>query len=71
MTTQDWKSRRSKQKLPSQHYWEKTEITDKELWSSAFNAVASAANSSSKDIAVSWANTALKEWKKIEKELNL
>ena len=64
MTTEQWKNRKFKPtQLPHHHYWEKTEITDKELWSSAFNAVASAFNSDSK-AAVKWANIALDEWEK-------
>ena len=68
MTREQWKNRKFKQtQLANHHYWEKTEMTDKELWSSAFNACASAFNSSSQ-VSVKWANIALDAWKEREKK---
>ena len=39
MTQEQWKNRNKKQS--SNHIWLKDEMTDKELWSGAFNALAS------------------------------
>lgn len=69
MTQEQWKNRKFKEtKAPNHHYWEKTELTDKELWSSAFNAYASASNSTKPESGIIWANKALEAWKEIEKE---
>ena len=69
MTREQWKNRKFKEiKSPNHHYWEKTELTDKELWSSAFNAVASSIGCKESSIAIAWANKALKAWKEIEIE---
>ena len=56
MTTSAWANRKFKkrQDTPNHHYWEKVEMTDKELWSSAFNAVANATNSLTPDAALKW-----------------
>ena len=68
MTQEQWKNRKFKKlNIPNHHYWEKTELTDKELWSSAFNAYASASNSTNPETGIIWANKALKAWKEIEK----
>lgn len=67
MTREQWKNR--KQKQPSNHIWLKDEMTDKELWSGAFNAVASAFNCDKAEVAASWAEKALKHWKEYEGEV--
>lgn len=59
MTQEQWKNRNKKQS--SNHIW--LEMTDKELWSGAFNALASSMGCKDVDTAVNWADNALKYWK--------
>ena len=61
MTQEQWKNRNKKQS--SNHIWLKDEMTDKELWSGAFNALASSMGCKDIDTAVNWADNALKYWK--------
>ena len=67
MTREQWKNR--KQKQPSHHIWLKDEMTDKELWSGAFNAVAGALGCKEASTARIWADTALKYWKEYKGEV--
>lgn len=65
MTKENWKNRNFKPtQIPNNHYWEKTEMTDKELWFSVFNAVASSVGCKSHDVATNWADKALEHWNK-------
>jgi len=64
MTRERWAKRNFKPtKLPHHHYWEKTEMTDKELWFTTFNAVASSVGCQAFDTATNWADKALKHWR--------
>ena len=67
MTREQWKNR--KQKQPSHYIWLKDEMTDKELWSGAFNAVASSLGCKETSIARIWADTALKYWREYKGEV--
>ena len=67
MTREQWKLR--KQKQPSTNVWLKDEMTDKELWSGAFNAVAGAVGVKESSIARCWADLALKYWKEYKGEV--
>ena len=51
------------------HIWLKDEMTDKELWSGAFNAVASSLGCRETSTARIWADTALKYWKEYKGEV--
>lgn len=66
MTREQWKNRKTKQ--PSNHIWLKDEITDKELWSGAFNAVAGAIGCKEPSTACNWADRALRHWKEYEEK---
>ena len=69
MTQEQWKKRNFKPtQLPHNHYWEKTEITDKEFWLKAFCAVATSIGYQSDAIAQNWADKALDYWKAKETE---
>ena len=64
MTQEQWKKRNFKPtQLPHHHYWEKTEITDKEFWLKAFCAVATSVGCQNNVTAQNWADKALDYWK--------
>lgn len=64
MTQEQWKKRNFKPtQLPHHHYWEKTEITDKEFWLKAYCAVATSVGCQSNVTAQNWADKALDYWK--------
>ena len=66
MTREQWKNRKTKQ--PSNHIWLKNEMTDKELWSGAFNAVSGAIDCKEYSTACDWADRALRHWKEYEEK---
>lgn len=67
MTREQWKNRKTKQ--PSNHIWLKDEMTDKELWSGAFNAVAGSLGCKEPLTACNWADLALRYWKEYKGEV--
>lgn len=67
MTREQWKN--SKVKQPSNHIWLKDEMTDKELWSGAFNAVAGAIGCKEHSTACNWADRALRYCKEYKGEV--
>ena len=67
MTREQWKNRNKKQ--PFHHILLKDEMTDKELWSGAFNAVAGALGVKDATIARNWADLALKYWREYKGEV--
>ena len=67
MTREQWNNRKTTQ--PSNHIWLKTEMTDKELWSGAFNAAAGALGCKEPLTACNCADLALRYWKEYKGEV--
>lgn len=60
MTREQWAKRKIKQSnIPNNHFWDKTEKTDRELWVECWCAVASAINCMKPSTANEWADKAM------------